>query len=189
MDAGAGGAHDILVSENEAVLLSLLHISGDIHLRVRLAGVGAKCVINCVYLSNKNNQNNITLEVIHESKNTHSEQKIKGLATDSGQVAFTGLIRIEKDASQSLGLQHHRGILLSKTAQISAVPQLEILTDDVQCAHGSAIGALDENQIFYLMSRGIPEKNARSLLLKAFFNDILPDAWHDSIDDWMAQNV
>ncbi|MDD3668854.1 MAG: SufD family Fe-S cluster assembly protein [Alphaproteobacteria bacterium] len=180
---------DISVSENEAVLLNILHVSGDVHVRVRLAGAGAKCVLNCIYLSNENNMNNIVLEVLHESKNTHSEQKIKGVATDGGQVALTGVIRIGKDAAQSVGLQHHRGILLSEKAQIAATPRLEILTDDVQCAHGSAIGALDERQVFYMMSRGIPEQTARPLLLKAFLHDIVPDDWHAVIDDWMARNV
>ncbi len=180
---------EFIVSENKSISLSLLVMEGDINLRFRLTGSGSKCDINIVYLSNKNNKQNINIEVIHESQKTTSSQQIRGIVTGAAYTSFQGLIRIPPDSQKCIGTQHHRAVLLSEKAQVSATPELEIEADDVQCSHGSAIGMLDEAELFYLMSRGLPEKSARRLLLTALIRDILPPTFDTYVSDWMNAHV
>jgi len=174
------------VSENGELKADFLRTTQDLTLTIILSGIGAKCDINCIYLCNQNNKINIDIKVLHKSKNTTSSQQIRGIATDKGRVSFTGTITIPYDAQKCDGHQNHRGILLSDTAEISATPQLEIWADDVKCAHGSAIGPLDENQIFYLKTRGIPEQEAKKILLSSFFSGFISPDFDSFIQDWMT---
>jgi hypothetical protein len=142
-----------------------------------------------VYLSNKNNKNNIKVEVIHKHKNTTSSHTIKGVLTDSSELVFDGIIRIPKDSQKCDGYLNHRAVLLSDNAKVKATPELEIYADDVKCSHGSAVGSLDENLLFYLMSRGIGAEEGKRILLKSFLSDSLPDSFETYIDEWMDENV
>ena len=104
-------------------------------------------------------------------------------------MVFDGIIRIPKDSQHCDGHQNHRAILLSDTASVQATPELEIYADDVKCSHGSAVGALDENHLFYLLSRGIPMDEAKKILLKSYVMEILPETWEQYVDEWMDENV
>ncbi len=161
----------------------------NLNVLVNLDGEGAKCQINCAYLVNKNNKINIDIKVLHKVKNTTSKQQIKGLVADFGRVDFVGTIEIPKDSQKCDGRQNHRAVLLSDKATVSATPQLEIWADDVQCAHGSAVGPLDKNQMFYLQARGLAEKQARHLLLQSFLGDLMPKDFDAIISKWMDENV
>ncbi len=168
---------------------SFLQFKQDLDVCVVLSDGRAKCQINCAYLVNKNNKININIKVLHKSKNTCSKQQIKGIVTDSANVFFNGLIEIPKESQKCDGQQNHRGIVLSPQAKISAVPQLEIWADDVQCAHGSAIGPLDVNQLFYLQTRGIEKRVAYQLLLQSFLAGLMPSEFNSYIQKWMDENV
>ncbi len=179
----------IIVPENQKYSARILHISGSISLKVILAGEQSECDIKIVYLSNKNNIENIKVEVIHEHKNTVSSQIIKGILADNSKMNFDGIIRIPFDSQKCDGHQNHRAILLSDTASVRATPELEIYADDVTCSHGSAIGGLDENTLFYLTSRGIDFDTAKKILLKSYAMELLPLVWESYIDEWMDENV
>lgn len=179
----------VAVPETTTFSAQILHVLGDISLKIILEGDKSGCDINIVYLSNKNNKDVIEVEVVHKHKNTTSSQVIKGVLTDSACLQFDGIIRIPKDSQKCDGYQNHRAILLSDKASVKATPELEIYADDVKCAHGSAVGALDASNLFYLQARGIPESQARRLLIKAFLFDILPAEWEEHIEEWMAENV
>jgi Fe-S cluster assembly protein SufD len=86
---------------------------------------------------------------------------------------FNGKIFVQRDAQKTNAYQSNKSILLSDLASVNTKPQLEIFADDVKCSHGCTIGHLDDEGLFYLQSRGITEKNAKSLLLHAFADDIL----------------
>ena len=129
------------------------------------------------------------IKVIHQSEKTTSNQQIRGLVTDSAAATFTGTIRIPHNSQKCDGSQNHRAVILSDRATVSATPQLEIWADDVKCAHGSAIGPLDKNQLFYLETRGISESGAKKLLLSSYFSDLMPTEFEDVIQDWMVKNV
>ena len=95
------------------------------------------------------------------------------VATDRGRGAFNGRILVGPGAAKTDSSQSSRNLILSQLAEINTRPQLEILTDDVKCSHGSTIGSLDPNQLFYLLSRGIDPHAARGLLTFAFCEDVV----------------
>ncbi|MDY6407392.1 MAG: SufD family Fe-S cluster assembly protein [Pseudomonadota bacterium] len=177
------------VAENGYFKADFLQKGQDLSVTVNLSGVGAKCDLNCVYLCNKNNKINIDFKVLHKSSNTLSSQTVRGLSADKGQVVFNGTIYIPYNSQKCDGHQNHRGIVLSDTAKISATPQLEIWADDVKCAHGSAIGPLDDKQIFYMRTRGLSEQEAKKILLLSFFNGVLSSNFDSYIQDWVKQYV
>ena len=166
-----------------------LALNQNLNIKVLLQGDKAKSNIKCAYLSNENNKLNINIQVIHEYKNTTSNQQIKGLSTDESIVSLTAGIEIPKNTNGCEGFQNHRGILLSDKAKIVATPQLEIWSEDVVCSHGSAVGPLPEEEIYYLQTRGLKKQSAEKLLLSSFFNDIVPSEFDTYIGEWMDQNV
>ena len=111
------------------------------------------------------------------------------MAAGTGQVAFNGIITIPYDSQKCDGHQNHRAVLLSDKAKVISVPQLEIWADDVKCAHGSAIGPLDKDQLFYLQTRGLTEHQAKKILLSSFFNHFTSTEFDHIIQDWMSHYV
>lgn len=111
--------------------------------------------------------------VHHIEPNCESHQDYKGVFGDSSTGVFNGKVVVEKEAQKTNAFQSNNNILLSDKASINTKPQLEIFADDVKCSHGCTIGQLDENAMFYMRSRGIPEKEAKALLMYAFANNVL----------------
>jgi Fe-S cluster assembly protein SufD len=102
-----------------------------------------------------------------------SNELYKGILNDSASAVFNGKIFVQPDAQKTNAYQSNKNILLSDSASVNAKPQLEIFADDVKCSHGCTVGRLNEEGLFYLRSRGISEKIAKSLLVHAFAVDIL----------------
>lgn len=177
------------VGENGLLQADFLQVDQSLKLKIFLTGIGARSEINCGYLLNDNNKINIDIQVIHKSGETSSSQVIRGLVTDSSKVSFNGTITIPYDSQKCDGHQNHRGVILSDKAEIESVPQLEIWADDVKCDHGSAIGPLDEEQLFYLQTRGLSLTESRKLLLSSFFSDLLPSDFDTPIQEWMDKHV
>lgn len=123
-------------------------------------------------IGNKQHVDHNTL-VHHIEPNCESHQDYKGIFGDSATGVFNGKVLVEKEAQKTDAFQANNNILLSDKASINTKPQLEIFADDVKCSHGCTIGQLDESAMFYLRSRGIPEKEARGLLMFAFSNNVL----------------
>ncbi len=111
--------------------------------------------------------------VHHIEPNCESHQDYKGVFGDSATGVFNGKVVVEKEAQKTNAFQANNNILLSDKASINTKPQLEIFADDVKCSHGCTIGQLDDNAMFYMRSRGIPEKEAKALLMYAFANNVL----------------
>jgi Fe-S cluster assembly protein SufD len=109
----------------------------------------------------------------HHAPRASSDLLFKAALTDQARSIFTGLIRIEKTATQSEAYQASKNVLLSRNARANAIPMLEILTDDVKCGHGAAVGGLDDEQRFYLMSRGLDRHEAERAMVEGFFEDVL----------------
>ena len=123
-------------------------------------------------IGNKQHVDHNTL-VHHIEPNCESHQDYKGIFDDSATGVFNGKVVVEKLAQKTNAFQANNNILISDKASINTKPQLEIFADDVKCSHGCTIGQLDESAMFYLRSRGIPEKEARALLMFAFSNNVL----------------
>ncbi|GAA4294791.1 Fe-S cluster assembly protein SufD [Aestuariibaculum suncheonense] len=111
--------------------------------------------------------------VHHIEPNCESHQDYKGIFDDSAVGVFNGKVIVEKEAQKTNAFQANNNILISDKATINTKPQLEIFADDVKCSHGCTIGQLDESAMFYMRSRGIPEKEAKGLLMYAFSNNVL----------------
>jgi len=111
--------------------------------------------------------------VHHIQPNCESHQDYKGIFGDSATGVFNGKVLVEKEAQKTNAFQANNNILVSDKASINTKPQLEIFADDVKCSHGCTIGQLDESAMFYMRSRGIPEKEAKALLMYAFSNNVL----------------
>lgn len=111
--------------------------------------------------------------VHHIEPNCESHQDYKGIFGDQSTGVFNGKVVVNKEAQKTNAFQSNNNILLSDKASINSKPQLEIFADDVKCSHGCTIGQLDESAMFYMRSRGIPEKEAKALLMFAFSNNVL----------------
>ncbi|WP_242131200.1 Fe-S cluster assembly protein SufD [Aestuariivivens marinum] len=111
--------------------------------------------------------------VHHIEPNCESHQDYKGIFADNSTGVFNGKVIVEKEAQKTNAFQANNNILVNDKATINTKPQLEIFADDVKCSHGCTIGQLDESALFYLRSRGIPEKEAKALLMFAFSNNVL----------------
>ena len=123
-------------------------------------------------IGNKQHVDHNTL-VHHKEPNCESHQDYKGIFTDRSTGVFNGKVVVNKEAQKTNAFQANNNILLSDQASINTKPQLEIFADDVKCSHGCTIGQLDESAMFYMRSRGIPEKEAKALLMYAFSNNVL----------------
>ncbi|OEK09334.1 Fe-S cluster assembly protein SufD [Flavivirga aquatica] len=123
-------------------------------------------------IGNKQHVDHNTL-VHHIEPNCESHQDYKGIFGENATGVFNGKIIVEKEAQKTNAFQANNNILISDKATINTKPQLEIFADDVKCSHGCTIGQLDESAMFYMRSRGIPEKEAKALLMYAFSNNVL----------------
>lgn len=123
-------------------------------------------------LDKKQHVDNHTL-IHHKHPNCESFELYKGIFDDSATGVFNGKVIVEKEAQKTNAFQQNNNILIGEKATINAKPQLEIFADDVKCSHGCTIGQLDDSALFYMQSRGIPEKEAKALLLYAFGNEVV----------------
>lgn len=123
-------------------------------------------------IGNKQHVDHYTL-VHHATPNCESHQNYKGIFDGNATGVFNGKIYVEREAQKTDAFQQNNNILISEKATINAKPQLEIFADDVKCSHGCTIGQLDDDALFYLRSRGIPQKEAKALLMYAFSNEAI----------------
>ncbi len=137
-------------------------------LTVHLQGEEATTVLNGFYLTTgRQHVDNHTI-IEHEVPRCQSNELYKGILTDQSRAVFSGLIRVHKDAQKTNAFQSNRNLLLSREAEVDTKPQLIIYADDVKCSHGATVGQMNEEAVFYMQQRGIPEAEARALLRLAF---------------------
>ena len=141
--------------------------------RVRLEGEGAHTTVNGLYLPGGDRHHDHPILIEHAAPRCTSRQLYKGIATDRGHGVFNGRIVVLPGAPGTDASQINKNLLLSDHAEIDTRPRLEIFTDDVQCTHGAAVGALDPDAIFYLRSRGVPLQQAKAMLTAAFATEML----------------
>lgn len=141
--------------------------------RMRVAGAGAECRLNGVNILSGAQTADTSVVMDHLTPDGKSRQHFRSALNDRSRGIFQGLIRVRKESQRTDARQEIRAILLSPHATQNAKPELEILADDVQCAHGASIGQIDEAALFYLRSRGIGEDQARALLTAAFLEEAL----------------
>ncbi len=142
-------------------------------LQLRLEGEGAECKLNGVVVTQDKQHYDNHTSIDHAVPNCNSEETYRNIAADESHAVFNGRIHIHRDAQKSNADMNNKNLLLSTGAEIDTKPELEIYADDVKCAHGATIGQLDETSLFYLVSRGIPRRQANVLLTMAFINELV----------------
>jgi Fe-S cluster assembly protein SufD len=140
------------------------------------------------FLKGKTHVDNHTV-VDNVKPHCFSNELYKGIIDDDATAVFNGKIFVQRDAQKTNAFQSNKNILLSDTATVNTKPQLEIFADDVKCSHGCTVGQLDDEGLFYLRSRGINEKAARSLLVHAFAIDILEHIKPEPIRKYVDQLI
>ena len=145
---------------------------------VEHAGHGASVELHGAYLLKDKAHFDLTTRVNHAAPDGVTSQLIKGLVKDQATAVFQGRIKVERGADGTDARMRHQALMLNDGAHVRAKPELEIYADDVQCAHGNTIGAMDEQALFFCQSRGMPETVARQLLMQAFITPVA-----DQIED------
>ncbi len=138
-----------------------------------LNGKYSSAFVNGVFILNETKHHEIKTNINHIVENTKSYQLIKGVLEDTSKAVYQGKIFVDSKAQKTDGYQLSKAILLNDNTEFNAKPELEIYADDVKCSHGSASGSLNEDSIFYLMSRGLNYKEAKKLLINGFLLDVV----------------
>jgi Fe-S cluster assembly protein SufD len=136
----------------------------------------------------------VTMVLDHSAFGTNSTEVIRNIVTDKAEGAFQGQIRVAQQAQKTDAKMACNTLLLSDEGGFSVKPELEIFADDVVCGHGATVAEIDRNSLFYLMARGIDEKTARGLLVKAFLAEVIEElddeaiveALEAKLDGWFA---
>ena len=148
-------------------------VSGSFEVVYELAGEGAELDLTGVYACCGEQKVDFRITVRHLCAGCVSHQLFKGLAEDEARVKFEGLVYVAAGAEKTEALQENHSLLLSENAFVQSSPQLEIYADDVVCSHGATVGSLDENEQFYMRSRGISLEEARRLQSLSFLSPVL----------------
>jgi Fe-S cluster assembly protein SufD len=145
--------------------------------------------IQGLYLLDKNQDCIHRIRMNHNKPNGKSNQLFKGILDDSARAHFEGYVFVEKNAQKTLALQNNKNLLLTDKANVQTHPFLEIYADDVKCSHGATIGQLDEEALFYLRSRSIPKKQAKTLLMYAFANDVVRNVHLEPLREYLENLI
>ncbi len=156
-------------------------VRNDLH--VQLAEPGANCELAGLLLCAANQHIDNHINVDHLAAHTTSEQRFRSIIGANGRGVFRGKVSVHKGTRAISADQSSDNLLLADSAEINTKPELEIYADDVKCSHGATVGELDDSQLFYLRSRGMPEPAARGLLTLAFAKALLVESHWPGIDD------
>lgn len=151
----------------------------QIHLR--LDAPGGEAQVDGAILLRGEQHGDLTSLIEHAAPHCASRQMVRAVLDERGHGVFQGKIIVHEGAQKSDGAQLSNTLLLARGARIDAKPELEIFADDVQCSHGATTGAIDETALFYLRSRGIPERQARALLIQSFVTEVLERVDHEAL--------
>ena len=138
-----------------------------------LLGNYSSAFVNGIFSLSKKKHHEIRTNINHLTENTKSYQLIKSVLENQARAVYQGKIFVNSEAQKTDGYQLSKAILLDESTEFNAKPELEIYADDVKCSHGSASGSLNENSIFYLMSRGLNYKESKKLLINGFLLDVI----------------
>ncbi|MCR5424403.1 MAG: Fe-S cluster assembly protein SufD [Bacteroidales bacterium] len=143
------------------------------HSEIRMNGEGCETQAHGLYLIDKEEQVDNYIFVEHSHPHCHSNELFKGIMDDAARATFNGHVLVSDGAAKTEAYQSNKNILMTDKAVVNTKPFLEIYNDDVKCSHGSTIGQLDEQALFYIRSRGVSERTAKTMLLYAFCDEVI----------------
>lgn len=165
---------DVSITHEDGILYYVLYGFSTMEKRIEihLTKEGAEADILGILIGREGECSISTLQH-HQAPNTKSDLLVKTVLSGDAHFSYDGLIKIDRDAQKSNAYQRNENILLSSRARVETKPELEILANDVRCTHGATIGRLNEEELFYLQSRGIEEKNAATMILRGFIEHVI----------------
>ena len=182
MDVEGGQKTDLLI-------VVMPGVSCDVKLDVKLVGEGAEANIYGAYVCGADERVKIAVDMHHQVPHCNSRQLFKGIAGGSSKVDFYGKIIVAQDAQRTEAYQENHNILLSDDARVDTKPQLEIYADDVKCSHGATIGRLNEEEQFYMRSRGITLEEAKVLQMISFLAPVLENIQDNSERERLTEQL
>ena len=168
---------------------SLGAAAGRVRSDAELVGQGGEAVFVAGYLGTGDQLHDLRTIQDHVAPHTHSELLCKGAVTDMARSAYVGLTRVRNGAHGADAFQTNRNLVLSEGAHADSVPTLDIQENDVRCSHASTVGPIDEDQRYYLESRGIDPSVAERLIVLGFFTDLAAATPISSVGEWFVASV
>lgn len=160
-----------------------------IEINALLDGEGADCELHGLYVAGRRQHVDNRTAIEHAKPHGTSRELYKGLLHDRARAVFNGKILVREEAQKTDARQSNRNLMLSRDAEIDSKPQLEILADDVRCSHGATIAQLEEDELFYLRSRGLDRTRARELLVRGFAGEVLDGIAIEPLREGLAAEV
>lgn len=191
-DPFAGLKPQYTVGAGEKLELTFVVLPGesrDIDVAIDLVGEGAEVSLKGLYLCGGDERVNFRILMHHRAPGCVSRQLFNGIAGGSSRVTFEGRIIVAPDAQKTEAYQENHNIVLSDLAHAETMPQLEIYADDVKCSHGATVGRLDEEALFYMRTRGVPEKDAKVLQMLSFLSPVTPEDERERVEKAVLQLV
>ena len=133
----------------------------------------SSCFVNALIFLSKQQHHELKTNINHKHQHCKSSQLVKSILLDKSNGTYQGKIYVDKDAQKTNGYQLSKALVLSENSAFNSKPELEIYADDVKCSHGSSTGNIDQNSIFYLMSRGLSKEQANKMLVEGFLNEAI----------------
>jgi len=156
---------------------------------VTLSGKGSDFQLRGINLLDGNTHTDITMDVRHECEGTSSTEILRNVVTDKARGVFQGMIRVAQAAQKTDARMTCNSLILSDQAEFDAKPELEIFADDVACGHGATVVEINQDHLFYLMARGIPQPQARAMLIAAFVAELTQDLEHEQLAQGIKQTI
>lgn len=177
VDSMANARITCVVDQNATLEGAVLYAgskASQVSVVMKLQGMHAQAHLHAAYICSGTMTTVLKTEQLHKASHTESSVTMRVLVDDHAQSTYQGMITIEEQAPEANAQQEHKALLLSRYAQAKALPQLEVLTHEVRCGHGSAIGMIDQEQVWYLQSRGIAASRAQQMLRQNFIMQAIP---------------
>ncbi|SEA45412.1 Fe-S cluster assembly protein SufD [Alkalimonas amylolytica] len=152
-------------------------------------GEHAKAKLNAIYLLGESEHFDLHSTIEHAKPNGTTEENVRGIVGDKANAVFNGRIHIHRDAQKTLAELNNRNLLLSRRGQINTKPELEIYADDVQCAHGATVAEIEEEALYYLMSRGISRSKALVMLNYGFIQELINQMPNQQLAQWLEPQL
>lgn len=192
---------NVNLAEDAELNIFVLNAGGKLvrqEIKIAVNGENAKLSIKGVNLVGDGAHIDVTTALEHNVPHTNAEELFRNVVTGDGHGIFQGQIKVAQPAQKTDAQMACNTLLLTDESNFSAKPELEIFADDVICAHGATVTDIDDDHLFYLRARGIPERTARALLIKAFVDEVVEEldageeletAFTDIIDTWLDENI
>ncbi len=159
------------------------------NVEVAINGTGAHADVNGLYTGRGTQHQDCFTTIHHNAAHTTSNQIFKGILDDQARGVFTGKVVIHRDAQKVDSNQLNKNLLLSKKAHVDTRPQIEVYADDVKCGHGATVGQINQEEVFYLESRGIPREKAQKILCHAFAYEAIESCGNNEVAKWLGEKL